>query len=234
MKEIDFLPQWYKDNRRRQSNYRIQYISLACLLAVMATWTTVTIHSISKANVRLANLRAIVAADSTTKEYTNMKVEFDTLRSQTALLSRIDPHLRISGMLGELAFLSEERVKFSRLNIMAETFPQNSPGADIPANTIRAVREAMADKSGPYEGDIRFKVTISGIAADATCVAQLIRRLEQSKWFSTVTPSFCKNNTVSERIVSEFEITCYIANYTEGKPAAAVASNAGTIKGDGI
>jgi hypothetical protein len=234
MKEIDFLPQWYRDNRRRQGAYRIQYVGMACLLVFMGVWTAVTIHSISKASARLADMRAAATAATATKEYTGMKVEFDTLHSQSALLSRIDPHLRISGILGELAFLSGDKIKFIRLNIQAEKVPQKSQVADAPANTIRAVREAMADKSGPYEGDIRFKVTMSGIAADATCVAQLIRRLEQSSWFSMVTPSFCKNSTVGERVVSEFEITCHIANYTEGKPASAVATSAGAVKGGGI
>jgi hypothetical protein len=35
MKEIDFLPEWYRDGKRRESHYRTQYLAIGCLFAVM-------------------------------------------------------------------------------------------------------------------------------------------------------------------------------------------------------
>jgi hypothetical protein len=220
MKEIDFLPQWYRDKRLRQSHYRTQYLGLASLLIVMATWTAVTTHSIYKEQEQLERMRTGVIGTAAAQEFAKMKNDFETLHTHTALLSRIDQHVRISGLLGELSAISGDKVKFSRLYVQAEKQPQQDTAAQLPSNTIRVVRDAMTDKSGPYDGDIRFKVTIAGIASDATYVAGLIRRLEQSSWFFKVTPSFCKNSTVSDHVVSEFEIICYIANYTETRTTA--------------
>jgi len=232
MKEIDFLPQWYKDKRRRQTNYRVQYIGLICLAVVMVTWTITTLNSISRAGFHLT-AAPCTRADAS-EEFRQMRVELEQLHAEDAVLSRIDQRLRISGAIGELSFLSGNRVKFSRLRMAAEKFPEKETAGKIARNTIRAIREAMTDKSGPYEGDIRLKVTIAGIAADATYVAGFIRKLEESPWFFQVTPSYCRNTNVAGHVVSEFEITCYIANYTEQKGSTgAVAANAGPdMKGD--
>jgi len=35
MKEIDFLPKWYKSGRRRQISYRTQYVGLAGIFLLM-------------------------------------------------------------------------------------------------------------------------------------------------------------------------------------------------------
>jgi hypothetical protein len=224
MKEIDFLPQWYRDKRRSQSRYRTQYVGIACLVLVMAAWTVSTINTMSAARATLNATRTATTATGGNSEYQSMKADFDQLHKHTALLSTIDQHLKISGLLGEFSLLAGESVKLSRLSIASEKLRQKDSANQLPSNTIRAVRDVMTDKSGPYQGNIRYKVTIVGIAADGTCVAGLIGRLEGSPWFSQVTPSYCKNGVVDGHTVSEFEITCYINNYTESRRTMTAAA----------
>ncbi len=227
MQEIDFLPQWYRDKRRREGHYRVQYLGISCLLVVMVVWTAITARSISVAERHLAGMQAASAASDAANDFRQMRTELDRLRVYDVILSRVDQRLRMSGAIAELSFLSGSRVRFQRVSISAEQFPQKDASASVPANTIRAVREAMTEKSGPYAGDIRFKIILRGIAADGTHVASLIRKLEDSPWFFKVTPAFCKNGTVGEHVVSEFEITCYVANYTEEKmPVAQTTAKA--------
>lgn len=221
MKEIDFLPGWYKDKRQSQSRYRIQYAGLAMLVAAMATWTVMTVSRISTAHKELEAAQERTAAATMSSEYQKMKAEFERLNKQNATLLGIGQHLKASAVLGEFSVIAGENIKLSRMSLVAERFRQ-AEAAAMPTNAIRAVRDTMAGKSGSWEGDIRFKVTFTGIATDSTCVAELVGRLERSPWFAAVTPSYCKNGTVGEHTVSEFEITCYVNNYTEGrKPATA-------------
>jgi hypothetical protein len=222
MKEIDFLPQWYRDKRKSLSRYRIQYLGLVCLAIVMAGWTVSMVHAISTARAQLRDLQSNATTAAAATEYQNMKKEFDRLHKEGALLSTVDQHLQVSAVLGEFGVLSGENVKLSRMSVVAERLGGKDTAQQAQANSIRAVRDVTASKTGTWEGDIRFKVSITGIAADATCVAELVGRLERSPWFAAVTPSYCKNGTVSEHNVSEFEITCYINNYSAGrKPATA-------------
>nr|MBC8379068.1 hypothetical protein [Planctomycetota bacterium] len=39
MKEIDFIPEWYKASQNRMKRYHRQYILLASLLTIMMAWS---------------------------------------------------------------------------------------------------------------------------------------------------------------------------------------------------
>jgi len=54
MKEIDFLPAWYKSGKRRQISYRTQYAGLVGISVVMMVWNFIATHSLSKATAKLA------------------------------------------------------------------------------------------------------------------------------------------------------------------------------------
>jgi hypothetical protein len=233
MKEIDFLPKWYRDKRRRQTRYRIQYLGLACLVTAMTAWTVATVHSISRARAALSDAGVPAAQAPATQEYQSMKAEFARLHTDASMLVKVDPHVKTSGLLAEFSYLAGDNIKLSRLTITAEKLARKEESQQLPSNTIRAVRDAMVDKSGPYIGDIRYKVVVVGIAADATCVAQLIGRLEKSPWFAGVTPSYCKSGAIGEHPVSEFEITCYVNNYSESRRPV-TASAAGSARKDTV
>ena len=54
MKEIDFLPTWYRSSRRRQISYRTKYASLVGIFVVMMVWNFIATHLLSKATAKLA------------------------------------------------------------------------------------------------------------------------------------------------------------------------------------
>jgi hypothetical protein len=109
---------------------------------------------------------------------------------------------------------------------------------------IRAVQSDSVARGELPMGDVRFKVLISGVAADASDVAALICKLENSPYFCQVVLSFSRNTDIDVRKsdtlrlqkdytqelsstrrdehktegsvrVSNFEINCYLANYLE-------------------
>jgi hypothetical protein len=88
---------------------------------------------------------------------------------------------------------------------------------------IRMAKNKNSNDSGDFLGNVKFVITIKGIAAEASDVASLIRRLEDSSYFFKVYPSYSRNiplrtneKTSDEALtVSEFEITCELANYKD-------------------
>jgi two-component system phosphate regulon sensor histidine kinase PhoR len=54
MKEIDFLPAWYRNNRRRQISSRTKYAGLVGISVVMMVWNFIATHLFSKAAAKLA------------------------------------------------------------------------------------------------------------------------------------------------------------------------------------
>ncbi len=54
MKEIDFLPTWYKRGRRRQIGHRTKYVNLVGIFVVMTVWNFIATHLLAKATAKLA------------------------------------------------------------------------------------------------------------------------------------------------------------------------------------
>ncbi|GAI77577.1 unnamed protein product, partial [marine sediment metagenome] len=83
MREIDFLPNWYKSGRRRQISYRTQCVALGGVFVVMMVWSFVAGHSISKATAELAEEAARQAeVESASREFAAVKSEVTRLQEK--------------------------------------------------------------------------------------------------------------------------------------------------------
>jgi hypothetical protein len=234
VKEIDFLPDWYRDDRRRQSTYCVQSAVLVGVLAAMIMWSLVMAYSVLRTSRKLAADRLKwQEAQSLSQEFNRMQSRVAELQKRAIVLSSVDSRIDVANVLAELSFLINEKVVLSKVQITAEKFVGDGGatghGAAVRMASDRGGQGALA---GDWSGDVRFKVVIAGMAVDAGCVADLICRLEDSPYFRLVYPSFSKSGQVSGRRdkpaagrgskqpmenyqVSEFEINCYLANYRQ-------------------
>jgi len=230
MKEIDFLPEWYKNGRRQKFGYRTQYIALVGIFVVMVAWNFASLNSISKAAAELA-LMALRQAEAQhpAKEFATIKNKVTELQKKVRVIEEINSKIDMAGVLAEMSFLIDKKIVLSKVELVAEKFldkQQNQP------NSGSVVRVAKANFNKEQElplGDVRFKVLINGVASDASDVAALVCKLEDSPYFCQVYPSFSRNKTIETLgkfeipakgglAVSEFEISCYLANYRQDEP----------------
>lgn len=226
MKEIDLLPEWYKNGRRRQLSIRVQCMVLVGLFLIMTSWSFVSSASLSKARAEVAQSDSRLAGiANVVSEFNKTKSELTKLEKKAELLAEIDSKVSIANVLAELSFLIDEKIVLKKLNFKAECFAEDT------ANNAKAgsvVRKAGISFGGMKNGKnttardkIRFKVIMSGVATDAGDVARLICKLEDSTYFSQVYPSYSRDKELkikkAESSVnyqaSEFEISCYLANY---------------------
>jgi hypothetical protein len=236
VKEIDFLPEWYKNGKRRQIGYRTQYAVLGGVLVVMVVWGLVATYLVSKTG------RELAAAQPKQREAELVSQEFDRIQSQVTelqekadIIAGIDSRINVANVLAELSFLIDEKVVLSRVEMVAERFVEDveDKGVTDRRASVRVAsgrrRASEGGQSGPPR-QVRFKVVINGMAVDAGHVAELISKLEDSPYFCLVYPSFSRNSQIKEQMkrsaagendqqlpesyqVSEFEISCYLANY---------------------
>jgi hypothetical protein len=232
MKDIDFLPEWYKSGVRREVSYRTQYLALGGVFLVMTAWSLVATNSIAKVRAEFDDLSAMHSqAERVSAQLAGIGEKLRSLQKKVESTEQIDSRIDVACVLAEMSFLIEERIVLNKVELVAEKFPnkkQDKKSAGASA-VVRAVR-AKIDKNQQLPlGQVRFKVVISGVAADASDVAALICRLEDSPYFCQVVLSFSRSaevkveNTLStsggtpdmgqDIAVSEFEIHCYLANY---------------------
>ena len=240
MKEIDFLPEWYKSGRRRQVSYRAQYIALGGVFVVMVVWNFISAHSISKARAQYAQMAARqVEAESLSVKFAELKSELSGLQEKVESIEEIDSKIDVASVLAEMSFLIDKRIVLNKVTFDAEKIEDERQAGPSPnaGAVVRAVQTRLNEKRKLPLGDVRFKVVIDGVAADASYVASLICKLEDSTYFCQVVPSFSRtaeinvtsNPSLRSRTknvnsgreaggkiqVSEFEISCYLANYHE-------------------
>jgi hypothetical protein len=247
MKEIDFLPEWYKSGRRRQVSYCTQCIVLSCVFAVMMIWSFFASHSISKAKAEFAQIATdYTQAESVSSEFAKLESEVRRLQVEIESMEETDSKIDVASVLAEMSYLVGERTVLNKVEFVAEKFVDRYEARPSPRAraVVRVVRAKSGEKRELPLGDVRFKVVMAGVAADASDVMALTCKLEDSPYFCQVIPSVSRNAEISiksdslrraetgavegtlerkdgareagESIqVSEFEINCYLANYRE-------------------
>ena len=223
MKEIDFLPEWYKSGRQRQIGYRAQVLGMGGVLLIMIVWNFVTTHSISKAGAEVQQRKAVQAeAEAVSREFTGIKSEVADLKKQVRFMEKMDSKIDVASVLAEMSYLINDNIVLDKVEFDAEKFvdAQRQKASGRTNTTARSAGRNVAGKGELSLGDVRFKVVISGVATNTGDIAELIRKLEESPYFCLVDPSFSRNRNMKVGTgknfqVSEFEISCYLANYRQ-------------------
>ena len=241
MKDIDFLPEWYKNGRRRQTAYRAQYVALAGMIAVMMVWNFLTGRAVSQAEAEIAQISEERATEhNVSQEYLGLQRRLKQFQSKAATIEKIESHVDVASILAELSYLIDDSVVLKKLDLISEPFPkeekQKKKGQD--RSIVRVARKSAAQSADGPVGKARYRIVMTGIAADGGDVMLLLSRLEESAYFFRVELSFSRNADIdikgrsaattddtpgsfmakpgrseSSVGVSEFEITCYLANY---------------------
>jgi len=196
MKDIDFLPEWYKSDVRREISYRTQYIALGGIFLVMAVWSLTASSSISKARAEFVDMAAMESrARSVSKDLAELENQLSTLRKKIGSMEEIDSRIDVTAVLGELSFLIKKDIVLSNVEFIAEKFKNEKTEKDSKqaGAIVRAARVRNQQKQKLPLGNVRFRVVIAGIAVNGRAVADLIRELEKSPYFFQVKPSFSRS-----------------------------------------
>jgi len=216
MKEIDFIPQWYRDRQKQRVGYHTQYVVIIGIFAAIVLWSFGTCYFVSKAKAQINRIQASLAANADLAAQCNqLMTAMSRLRDKAGILDKLDHKTSIANVIGELSFLVPDNVILSKVDIGLERFTEGVVSAN--KSHVRLLRRG-ADAAGamPAE-DSRFKVVLAGIAAGVEDVAALISALEDSSYFCQVVPGFSRAAKVKDFIVTEFEISCYLSNYVRNE-----------------
>jgi Tfp pilus assembly protein PilN len=221
MKEIDLLPEWYKTSRKRYSRFYAQYAAVGLIFTIMAGWSIFAGGSVRKAEAELVQLELQKAAiENEVKEYSELSGQVEQLRQKAVLIQKVDSRIDLPSVLAEMSFLIDEKILINKLSLTAEKIDKIKGKKTTSEN--RMIQFSQTGQESLL-GNVRFVVTMSGVAADASEVANLICRLEDSPYFCQVVPLYTEEKKTKDGNVftgdqlhdTEFAIGCYIDNYRE-------------------
>ncbi len=218
MKEIDFIPEWYRTGRKRMVSYHRQYVLITFLFVALLAWSYLAGSFVSRAEARVdKTLDLLKIEEPLSQTYNKMKAGVADLQSNAHVLERVRPRVDLSHVIAELSHLISDRIMLSRIDVRSEAL-QSVPTVKKKHVVTIVGQRGQASSALPHE-NTRSKVAITGIAAEASDVASLISKLEESPWFCRIIPGYSRSNKIKDVVITEFEIGCYIANYVQDSQA---------------
>lgn len=236
MKELDFLPEWYKDRKRRQVHVRRQYVALVVIFLLMMIFNTTAIHRVGTAAAEAARLEnQRVGAEAVVHEFDVLTQRLNELKIRTTLVERVDPRVDVAAILAEMSHVIGDSIVLRKLEIQSEPFGGSQEKTQAKGSVVRLADRRTGPEKGLPLGRVKFRIVLTGVAARPADVADLVCKLDASPYFQRVHPLFYGNARVEvgakpgagpqDRAVAaksqgtlamtEFEISCYLGNYKE-------------------
>lgn len=241
MKELDFLPEWYKEDKRRHLHVRRQYVALAVVFLAMMTFNITEIQRANRAAARATDLEnQRVGAEAVVHGFDTLTKELNALKARANLVAQMDSRVDMAAVLAEMSHIIGDSVVLRKLEILSEPFRNSDEKGQTKGSAVRLAGRTTGSEKNVLLGRVRFRIVLTGVAARPTDVPDLVCKLEASPYFQRVTPSFygpslygstrsqgsprpasgpqdgaSAAKTQEASGVTEFEIVCYLANYKD-------------------
>jgi Tfp pilus assembly protein PilN len=217
VRELDFLPPWYRDLLRRRRTTIIHLSALALLVAGVAggvlhrhTQIRAAEQELASATAELAGTRAdLQKLDALRKlrdqwrrqeqVLTSTGVNVEASRLLSALAKVVPPDTALTG----IAFSVAEPERAAALAVAATTAPA---GADAGRTAMPTPAETPVSPSHPR----RLNVTLRGVAPGELAVANVLAGISKTPLFKHVNLIYAKDREERDRLVREFEVTFVI------------------------
>lgn len=216
MKEIDFIPEWYKANQKRRQRYHRQYLLLALLFAIMMGWSFVVGRHVECVRADVRDIQEVFEKGKIkVDEGKLLEADIAVLKAKARVLEMTTPRTDVSAMIGELSYLIRDNIILSRLSIKNEAIEGTEKRTSPSAGASVQIGSSGAKKTGAddFLTQTRTRITLTGIAARPADAAILISQLEQSDYFEQETLVYSKPKKIKEHDVTEFEIYCFVADF---------------------
>ena len=215
MKEIDFIPEWYKANQNRRKRYHRQYILLACLLAIMMVWSFVVGEHVKRVRADVDDIQSVFEKGKAKVDQGMMlESEIALLQHQVQILEAVSPRTNISAIIAELSWLVQDNIVLSKLSLTNEALELAEKKDAMPGGIVRIGSSSrQGEASAVSLAPTQTKLVLTGIASQGADAAMLISRLEESDYFQHVSPIYTKAKKIKDRDVIEFEIRMFVADY---------------------
>lgn len=214
MKEIDFIPEWYKANKSRQKSYHRQYVLLATLLALMMVWSFVVGQYVEQVRADVEDVQSVYERGTLmVNKGILLESEITSLQHQVQILEVTMPRTKVSAVIAELSWLIRDDIVLRKLSLKNEEIEVSKQQTQVPSGIVQVRSSAKAKDVSEVFLPTRTRVVLTGIAGKGSDAAALISRLEESDYFEQVSPVYMRTKKMKDYDVTEFEICCFVADY---------------------
>lgn len=209
MMDLDFLPIWYAQQRRRESRLRQWKVLLALAACCVGVWSFVAGQALVHVKAQAIQAQqAVSAAQSKLDTALQMQYQIALCDRKINLLKKLTPTTSFSAVLAELSALDCPNVAFTQVQLRRQPIA-------LPEKTDGVVRIRRSDKpdTASFEQPTELVVTIQGLAVNGADCARLMEQLEASVYFDNVQPTFSRDKSIGQQTAAEFEVRARTADW---------------------
>ena len=191
MKEFDFLPEWYKADRRRHCHVRRQYVALAAVFLVMMIFNATALHRAGKTAAQVAGLdNQRVCAEAVVREFDGLTKRLNELKVRANLVEQMDSRADVAATLAEMSHLVGDAIVLRKVEIQAEPFARAEEKEQAKGSVVRLSGKTTGAGKEGLLGPVKFRIVLTGVAAHPADVPDLVCKLDASPYFQRVHLSF--------------------------------------------
>lgn len=197
MRELEFLPDWYGQVRRRRALVLTQAWGTAVLILGLLIWTSVSHFRAMYAQNELKQVASRVSeSQKLVDELNQLKADRLSWSERGEVLERIGLSVESTRLLGTIAQATPTAVALNGFNLQTEE------KAEVPRTGAAA--RAMKDKAPAMDRKLRVRIT--GMAPSDAEVWDMVTKLTQYPFFEDVSMTNSKEADYEGRLVREFEV----------------------------
>jgi len=117
MKEIDFIPEWYKAGRSRKRRYVRQCTGMGILFMAMVTWSFVMGRYVEHAHAEVEGIQGVLEQGQVRVEQSlELERQIADIKEKLQMLNSVAPRTPISALIGEVSYLAGGNIILNRLS----------------------------------------------------------------------------------------------------------------------
>jgi hypothetical protein len=198
MREIEFLPAWYPNLRRRKRIARLQSAVVVLLLCGFCAWAGLAHHNVMGAETSLQILQ---------EQLDQTHIEQTILSQQLDLRQQLQDREQLIGSLGYPVQMTRLMQKVDQVMPKEMSLLQVDCNVEETPRVVTSVAGVKPGDNKEPQLDRRLKVRLLAIAPSEVDLANFLAGLTSVPFFDQVAPSYARSRNDSGHIVREFEVT---------------------------
>ena len=195
MRELEFLPDWYPQLRRRRRVVALMAWVTVGLLAGMGSWVAVTQQKIHTRQTRLVQLDGeLQRSREELKDLDNLVTFEKKLKERAQVLNKVGFHVEAARLLATLDEVMPKSASLLEVSFLTE---EKQPVTLVAAKAAQE-RDRVTDR--------RLNVRVSGVAPTDVEVADFLTKLTGKPFFEDVRMTGSKPRMESGHMMREFEV----------------------------
>jgi Tfp pilus assembly protein PilN len=196
VREVEFLPAWYPQIRRRRRIVLLQAWMTVVVIGAFALWTTLTAGNVREAEFTLRRVEGELSQSrSELKHLEELMTYSKKLNEQAQVLSKVGSHVEAARLLATLDEVLPKSAALLELSFLTdERQPMTLAGARAAQERDRTV-------------DRRLQVKLTGVAPTDVEVAEFLTKLTGRPFFEDVRMTGSKPRVDNGHVMREFEVS---------------------------